>query len=143
MENNLTKQTVLERPSSARPKPLALRESQESQQQMANLIFQCFQVLKLYGKEPEALESINAMFQFVLGDYPMEKISSAMSYYLKFSNEMPTPADIATIIERGNKPMFRESVYVTISKKKGEDRSGAEWEYLRDYERFITEGELE
>lgn len=110
--------------------------------QLTNLIFQCFQGLKLYGKEPEALESINPMFQMVLAPYPMEKIQSAMAYYLRHNNEMPTPGDIAMIIERGNKPPFDKAVYVSINRKRGDERTSEEWQYLRDYERFIVSGEM-
>ncbi len=127
---------------SAQPSQVAMRDSPEAQKQMANLIFQCFQSLKLYGKEPEALESMTPMFNLVLAEYPMEKIQKAMAFYLKTNNEMPAPADIAMIIERGNKPPFDRAVYISISKKRGEDRSSDEWEYVRDYEKFITTGKM-
>ena len=134
------KQKELKRPLSDHPKPLALRESQESKRQLTNLIFQCFQSLKLYGKEPEALEEINAMFHFVLADYPLEKISQAIAFYLKTNDQMPAPADIAMIIERGNKPPFDKSVYIAVCKKNGEDRTPEEWEYKNDYEKYMISG---
>lgn len=107
---------------------------------MANMLYQCFQSLKLYGKEPEALEATIAMFNLVLSDYPFEKIDQAFKFYAKNHNEMPAPADIANIIERGNKPPFDKSVYVSISKKIPEDRKSHEWEYMKDYERFMITG---
>ena len=108
--------------------------------ELTNILFQCFDSLKVYGKEPEQMKSTNAMFQLVLADYPIEKIREAFAFYLKFNSEMPAPADIAQIIERGNKPPFDKAVYVSISRKYGEDRSRDDWQYMRDYERFITSG---
>lgn len=98
------------------------------------MLFQCFQGLKLYGKEPEALEALVGMFQMVLHDYTMGQISRAFALHLKRSNEMPAPADIANIIERGNKPPFERAVYVNLSRKAAEDRTSDEWAYMRDYE---------
>lgn len=104
------------------------------------MLYQCFQSLRLYGKEPEALEGTVAMFNLVLSDYSYEKIEQAMIFYLKNHNEMPAPADIANIIERGNRPPFDRAVYVAISKKHPEDRSGWDWEYMKDYEKWSITG---
>jgi len=86
------------------------------------------------------MKHVNSMFQLVLADYPIDKIRSAFTYYLKFNSDLPAPADIATIIERGNKPPFDRAVYVAISKKQAEDRTSDEWKYMRDYEHFIVTG---
>lgn len=104
------------------------------------MLMQCFQALKLYGKEPEQIEGVIAMFRMVLADYPMDKIKAAFTFYLRHNSEMPAPADIATIIERGGKPPFERAVYVSISKKHPDQRTSTEWDYMRDYERFITTG---
>lgn len=100
-----------------------------------------FDTMKLYGKEPEQLDSVTRMFMFTLADYPYEKISEALRYYAKHYSEMPAPADIVTIIERGNKPPFDRSVYVTISKKDACQRTSEEWAYMRDYEAFQVRGQ--
>lgn len=105
------------------------------------MLAQSFQALKTYGKEPEQLEAIIPMFNMVLADYPYSAIEQAFSYYLRHNTEFPSPADIAQIIDRGgNKPPFERSVYVAITKKHGEDRSRAEWQYIKDYEQFIVTG---
>ena len=98
------------------------------------MLFQCFQSLKLYGREPEALEALVSMFQMVLHDYTMDQIRQAFALHLKRSNEMPTPADIANIIERGGKPPFERAVYVAIGKRDPVTRTSDEWAYMRDYE---------
>ena len=98
------------------------------------MLQQCFQTLRIYGKEPEALESVIAMFRLVLADYPVDSITDAFRIWLKRSNEMPTPADIAGIIDRGGKPPFERAVYVAIGKRDPVSRTSEEWAYLRDYE---------
>ena len=100
------------------------------------MLFQCFQGLKLYGKEPEALEALVSMFQMVLHDYAMPQIRQAFALHLKRSNEMPTPADIASIIERGGKPPLERAVYVSLSRKAAEQRTSDEWAYMREYESY-------
>lgn len=80
------------------------------------------------------------MFQMVLADYPYDKIGDAFKAYLKFNNDMPAPADIVNIIERDGKPPFEKAVYVSISMKRGEDRSPEEWKYMKDYEKFMIGG---
>jgi hypothetical protein len=112
----------------------------KAQEEMTLMLMQCFQSLKLYGKEPEQFEGVVAMFRMVLGDYPIDKIKDAFAFYLKRNSEMPAPADIANIIERGNKPPFERSLYVSLSKKDAAYRSRDEWAYMRDYERYLITG---
>ena len=104
------------------------------------MLQQCFQTLRLYGKEPEALESVVAMFRLVLADYPVEKIIAGFGAWLKRSNEMPTPADIANIIERGGKPPLERVVYVAITRRDAAMRTTEEWAYVRDYEDAALKG---
>lgn len=105
------------------------------------MLAQCFQSLRLYGKEPEALEATVAMFQMVLADYPINRIEQGFAYYLKHNNEMPAPADIANIIARGNKPPFDKAVYRALTHKNEEARTPDEWQYIREYEAFQVRGE--
>ena len=110
--------------------------------ELSNLLFQCFDTLKIYGKEPEQMKSINALFQFVLADYHIVKIREAFVFYLKHNNELPAPSDIVQIIERGgNKPPFEKSVYIAITRKPPEERTSDEWQYMSDYQKFIIRGE--
>lgn len=118
----------------------ALREDRDGKKHLAVLIAQCFDTLRLYGKEPEQLESVNSIFQIVLADYPLEKISNAFAAYLKRNNEFPAPADIVQIIERDGKPPFDKAVYVAVQRKPPEDRTPEEWSYIREYEDFKIRG---
>ena len=128
------------KPQSSEPQlPVAtLGQDPEAKQELATMLFQCFQTLKLYGKEPEALEAAADIFQMVLADFTMDQIRRAFVLHLKRSNEMPAPADIANIIERGNKPPFERAVYVSLSRKAAEQRTSDEWEYMRDYEAYAV-----
>lgn len=107
---------------------------------LTSMLYQCFQALKLYGKEPEAFGAVVSMFNLVLSDYSFDSIKSAFAFYLKYNSELPTPADIANIIERGNKPAFDRSVYISISKKQPEHRTSSEWQYIREYDSFMITG---
>ena len=115
-------------------------EDQAGRTRLATMLKVCFDGLKVYGKEPDQLDNANKLFCLVLADYHIEQIESALKYYLKHNNEFPAPADIANIIERGNKPPLDKTVYVSISKKYAEDRTDVEWEYMKDYEEFMLRG---
>jgi hypothetical protein len=108
---------------------------------MSVALYHCFQGLNVYGKDAEAMESVVYLFNMVLSDYTWPEIETAFRYYWKNFKGLPEPADIANIIERKGKPPFERSVYITIQKKDGSDRSQEEWQYIRDYERFIVTGE--
>lgn len=85
------------------------------------------------------------MFQMVLADYPIDKIKTAFKAYLKTHSDMPAPADIVHLIERGNKPAFDRSVYVELCRRHKHERFSrwtSEWEYMRDFERFQMTGKM-
>jgi hypothetical protein len=113
---------------------------QQGQKKLSNLLAQCFDIFPLYGREPEAVQNIRAAFALTLADQPIDKIEAAFRYHLKHYREFPVPADILHIVLRGNKPPFDKAVYVNVSKKPGEDRTPEDWQYLREYERFILSG---
>lgn len=111
------------------------------------MIYQSFQALKIYGKEPEQLKETTGIFNLVLADYPFDKIAEAFAYYLRHNTEFPAPADIALIIERGgNKPPFDRTVYLRLAKRQEADPyaynvlTTDERQYMKDYERFIVSG---
>lgn len=119
---------------------MTLKDDAEGRKTLAVILSQCFDTMKLFGKEPEQMESAGALFKLVLSDFPIDKIGEAFAYHLGHSAEMPTPADIVNIIRRGNKPPFERAVYVSISKKEPWDRSRDEWAYMREYEEFQIHG---
>ena len=127
------------KPPSSRASPsssLSLRTDGEGQKALAVMLQQCFSTLRIYGKEPEALESVIAMFRLVLADYSMEKITGAFRLWLGRNNEMPTPADIAGIIDRDGKPPLERAVYVAIGKRDAATRTSEEWAYMEAYEAY-------
>lgn len=121
-------------------KNLALKDDQEGIKILSNLLAQCFDIFPHYGREPEAADNIRKAFRLALADYPVDKIMEAFRWHLKYSKEFPVPADVVIIIERGNKPPFSPSVYTTFSRKHPEDRTSVEWQYMRDFERFMLSG---
>lgn len=119
---------------------LSLKDDKESKNRLNETLLMAFDALKTYGKEPEQMDSVKKLFHFALADYPWQKIREAFAYYFKNNTEMPAPADIVQIIERGNKPPFDRAVYVSISKKDANQRSSEEWAYMRGYEDWMLNG---
>jgi hypothetical protein len=113
---------------------MLLRNDMVGQQHLATRLYQEFQAMKTYGKEPESLESILPLFQSALAEYPVEKIMRALDIHASRSQEFPTRFDIVSLIKRNGKPPLSQAMYVTISKKDGEDRTASDWQYMRDYE---------
>ena len=135
------KVNVSKKPSSTAPSmSLALNDDAEGIKSLSNLLAQCFDIFPLYGREPEAADNIRKAFRLALADYPIEKIKAAFRYHLRISKDFPVPADIVSIIERGNKPPFERSVYIALCRKEKEFLSDEEWAYIRDYDRFVFSG---
>ncbi len=120
---------------------ICLNEDSGGKKKLGDILGFCFDTLKLYGKEPEQIASVNKMFQFILADYPIDKIVSAFKFYFAHNSEMPTPADIAGIIKRGNKPPLDKTVYMALTKKKEHTRSNEEDKYINEYEKFHLSGD--
>jgi hypothetical protein len=130
------------KPQSCAPQSQAVTLHSDSQgkQELATMLYQCFQGLKVWGKDPDSLEGAVALFQMTLAGYPMEKIRKGFKIHLSRSGEMPTPADIVGLIKRNGKPPLSQAMYIAISKKDGEDRTDADWQYIREYEADQREG---
>ena len=73
----------------------------------------------------------------------LDQVKGAFTYYLKHHSDLPAPADIVNVIERGNKPAFQESVYVNVCKKEPGLRTAVERQYVREYEHYQTTGEFQ
>lgn len=95
---------------------MPLSQSEESRQHLATMLFQCFNALKVYGKEPEQLIDTVAMFQRVLGRFTFRQIQKAFDRYLERHSEMPAPSDIVNIIEPPQEPLSA-ATYVSLQKK--------------------------
>lgn len=93
-----------------------------------------FHAAKTYGKTPEALESIVAIFLRDLGHYSAQVVMDAIALHSRRSAEFPTVADIDGLIRRNGRPPLSEAMYVAIQRKRGEDRTPEDWQYLRDFE---------
>lgn len=113
----------------------------EGKKRLGETLQMFFDALKTYGKQPAQMENVAKLFQFALADYSYDQIRKAFAQYVKTSSEMPAPADIVNIIERNGKPPFEKAVYIAIQKKYAGDRTDSDWQYLREYENYITKGE--
>lgn len=132
---------ALRPPSSDRPRSsVTLTHDIAGRKELTNFLFQCFDAMKVYGKEPEQMENLNSVFQIALADYSFAEIRSAFVHYIKNHPDLPAPADIVSLIERKNRPPLDRAVYVQIGKKPGERRTVEEWQYMDDYEHFQLNG---
>lgn len=120
---------------------LALRDDRESQANLAGMLAQCFDGLKLYGKTSDQLTNTVKLFRMTLAEFPFEKIENAFIKHLQMSDEMPTPASIVSLIQRNGKPPLNKEVYTTLSRKKDYTRSNEEDAYMKEYEDYHIKGE--
>lgn len=100
------------------PRENPLKNDPSGQQQLSVMVSQCFQALKLYGKQAESLEAMIQMHQAVLAEYPISKIRQGFTEFLKRGSEIPMPADIVNLIDPlPPKPDW--AAYVGIKNKLG------------------------
>lgn len=120
----------------------SLSTSPEAKKTLAVLLNQCFEVQKLYGKEPENMKTVLQVFVSILGEYEPQAVVDAFRTHLKRSNEFPTPADIVKLIDPEPQPLDK-SVYVNLCKRRDNDAENLthdEWEYLKRYEYEVISG---
>jgi len=134
-----------------------LANNPEAQAGLAEMLAQCFDGLRLYGKEPEQITGTVGLFRLVLAPFTMEQISNAFQVYLSRNTEMPTPSCIAQIIRRGGKPPLVQAVYVSLTQKRqrtawktgshswqqGDGLTDSEADYIREYEADALNGHAE
>lgn len=113
---------------------LPINQVPDAKKALATELYHRFHSMKTYGKEPESLESIIAIFANDLADYPLEKIMMAIKTHSQRSSEFPTIADIVLLIRNNGRPLLKESDIIAIRKKDGEHRTRAEWAMLREWE---------
>jgi len=125
------------------PKQVTLKEDQQGKGRVGEALHIFNDALKVYGREPEQLESVTKLFMFGLSEYPVDKIVDALAFYAKHYEEFPTPSNIVNIIERGNKPPFEKSIYIRLSQKRNQfpdSISYSEQDYMDDYEKWSITG---
>jgi len=82
--------------------PVSHRASLHSPEDKARLTLALGQVCELqkqYGKTSANLETLVNGFLWVLADYPIAEILSALAQYVKRHSDIPAPADIVNIID--------------------------------------------
>lgn len=130
---------------------LPLTSDNEGRRQLADLVSQCFDGLKLYGKEPEQLSNAVKLFDLALGAFTIEQIRAGFVAHLQRSIEMPTPADIVGYIRRDGKPPLDKAMYTALVQKRertafvdagyhGNCLSIAEEKYINEYEEYMLNG---
>lgn len=115
---------------------LCLNDDAEGQKNLVVLIVDCFDTLRVYGKEPEQLQSAIKLFKRVLGKYSWDAINAAFDVYLERNAQMPTPADIVNIIDPPQR--WCSETYRQIKERLREGRafvSDEERNYCHNYEK--------
>lgn len=138
--NQATKPTGLMQQYSEQLPTVPISQDLAGRESLALILGQCFQALNLYGKEPEQIEATIGLHQMVLSSYSIDQIKPAFIRWLETNSTFPAPADIVSLIRRGGKPPLDRVFYVSLSKKPGDQRTSAEWEYIQDYERSQMDG---
>ena len=138
---NLQKQTDLTPQSSERLPTVPISQDSQGRAALAVMLQQCFQALNLYGKEPEQIEAAINIHQMVLAPFPIDQVRAAFGKWLETHDTFPAPSNIVNLIKRGGKPPLSEAVYVSISKKPGDQRTKDDWRYIEDYENHIRRGD--
>lgn len=119
---------------------LPLKDNAEGKKILATELYRRFHAMKTYGKEPESLENIIAVFTSDLENYSIEKVMKAIKFHSQRSQEFPTIYDIVNLIKRGGKPPLSEAMFISISRKDYEDRTPEEHRYFREYQEEMQDG---
>lgn len=115
------------------PKEPPLKDDPQGQDQLTDMLAQCYSLLKKYGEKAEQTELRDQGFQWLLGQYPISQIKEAFKKFMLTAREIPVPADILAILDPTTQPLS-EAVYIRISRKAPEDRDWQDYEYMRAYE---------
>lgn len=130
---------------------LTLTNDREGRKQLAEIVAQCFDGLKLYGREPEQLANAVKLFDLALGAFSVEQVRAGFVAHLQRSSEMPTPADIVGYIRRKGRPPLDKAMYTALIQKRertsfvdagqhGNGLTTAEEKYIQEYEEYALNG---
>ena len=72
-------------------------------QHLSNLIAGACLVQQSFGRKPEELPFMVAIYEKILNGYQMDEIENAFLHHMKISPTIPTPYDILSILNRRTK----------------------------------------
>lgn len=127
---------------------LTLRDDPAAIEVLSDMLAQCYDGLKVYGKTPAQLTNTIKLFALALADQQIDDVQAAFLAYLKNHPEMPAPSDILGYIRRGNRPPLDRALYVALCQKRqqtawhhgpetwqqGHGLTGPEEKYINDFE---------
>ena len=97
-------------------KPPLLRDSPEAQDQLTDLLCQCYASQTPYGDKAQMMALRDQMFQLVLADCTIEEIRKAFIMHIARSPNLPTPHDIVALIDPTMQPLS-QAMYIKLTKK--------------------------
>lgn len=77
-----------------------MAQSSEGQKQLTRELYDRFNAMNTYGKDPEAIDSILATFSLDLGHIPASDVIDAVRFYCSNNNTFPTTGDIKRVLNR-------------------------------------------
>ena len=116
-----------------RPQGVCLAQDPSGQKNLTILLATCFDALKVYGKEPEQLESLNSVFQMCLSEFTFAEVREAFKVYLMSNAEMPAPADIVKIIRPPRVWCATSFIDIKRRSREGEYITQREQQYCVDF----------
>lgn len=129
--------TMQPKPSlpSAKPQERKLKDDPKAQDQLTLLLSQTYASQATYGDKALMMEYRDQMFQMVLAEYTAEQIKWAFVEHVRRSSTLPTPHDIARLIDPSLSPLCA-SMYNRIRDKIKNNLfvSMAEESYMRQFE---------
>ncbi len=125
----------------AAPRALSVTRNQKDQDEwedmLTDLLSQCYASQTPYGDKAQMMTLRDQMFQLVLADYTIEAIRSAFIQHIRLRSRLPTPHDIAVLIDPSLEPLS-QSMYIRICEKIKDGTvyvSPSEREYMRRFEK--------
>lgn len=84
--------------------------TQEEKQEIVKAFTVMATIQKNYGKEIDIKATLQA-WEYILGEYPADKVLAAMNRYMRKSSDIPAPADLIAIIDPP-KPKITQAEFI-------------------------------
>lgn len=116
-------------------KLVTVKDDPAAQDQLTDLLCQVYASQQTYGDKAQMMDWRDKMFQLVLGNYTIAQVTTAFMEHVRRSSALPTPHDIAVLIEPSLAPLSSAMfVRLTAKAKQGQWLTSDEREYMRRFE---------
>lgn len=117
------------------PKREVVPFTPQDKAELATLLGQVCEMQKAYGRSPTSLQTLVEGYSFLLDQFTLPEIRQALKTYLLTRDDIPSPANIAQLIDPTLQPLSQVMVHRIFEKMKtGGFVSDKEREYVRRFE---------